>query len=127
MLTPHLEHMDLDHLEVIWVEDLLEDHQWAEVAVVVDMVNLKQHMECHLRITITILNRTCNMVNRWINNNSLVKTKDKMCLNIVIKATWNIKLQRGTKTNTAKKTPLRTSLTANQLPLLNILTRTLHR
>jgi citrate lyase gamma subunit len=69
-------------------------------------VLLKPLMECHLRITITIINKTIIKTN--LSHNSKVTIKNKTCLNIVIKATWNIKLQRGTKTNTAKRTTLKT-------------------
>lgn len=95
--------------ELLVVADLNNlGHQWAVVVVVaVDMVVLhKQHMVCHLKIIITTLNKT-TIPNK--SNNSSIKTQDNQCQNIEIKATWNTKLQRGTKINIAKRTVLKTS------------------
>jgi len=122
------EHMDLEHLEVVDLNNL--GRQWAVVAV--DMAHhLKQHMACHLKTTITTLsNKTTILLAKAKSNNSSISTTTQdsnQCQNIAIKATWNIKLQPGTKTNTARKTALKATQTANQLHQINILTKTLHK
>ena len=122
------EHMDLEHLEVVDLNNL--GRQWAVVAV--DMAHhLKQHMACHLKTTITTLsNKTTILLAKAKSNNSSISTTTQdsnQCQNIAIKATWNTKLQRGTKTNIKVKTAPRATLTANQLHQINISTKTLHK
>ena len=105
-------------------EDLNNQDQWV---VAVDTVDLhKQHTAWHLKITITTLSKTTILPTKS-NNNSSITTRDNQCQNIAIKATWNIKLQPGTKTNIARKTAPKATQTANQLHQINILTKTLHK
>jgi len=95
--------MDQD-LPMVDLNNLVD--QWVAV---VDMDHHKQrlNMACHLKTAISMLNRITIIHSKT--NNSSTTIRDSKCRNSAIKATWNIKLQRGTKTNIARRTALKTS------------------
>ena len=113
--------MDQD-LQMVDLNNLVD--QWVAVEDM-DIHKQRLNMACHLKIAISMLNRITTI--RSKTNNSSITIRDSKCLNSEIKATWNTKLQRGTKTNIARRMALKTLQMANQLHPTNISTKTHHK